>query len=725
MDPKRQAAHQELVDKVIQQIQEGKPFFWDPGHNQKIINGSTNVAYRGGNIVRLSIAAMERGYSDPRWVTYKQAKDNGWHVRKDEHGVKIEVYQQYTGSKKKKEEEDEKEDVKSPSLRIGQRYRVATPTVFNAEQVEGMPPLPELSKEHREQLEKERVEAIETIIAHSEAPVHYDQLVRNYYSPSEDAIHVMQKEKFHHADRFYSTVLHEIGHTTGHESRLDRDMTGSFGTESYAKEELRAELTSMFLNQEFNMQFDKDHFKEHAAYLQSWAKVLKDDPEELFRAAADAEKAADYIRTNMLEKYLTKDKAQEKSAEHTVTLSQLENMDQKELNRYGEQLKARRDWEIWQATDKMPPEIAREYTNRLQEEDWLSQRNSAGAIWEKAVLPLEVDSNNSKATDVKNQISKAGWLLQAQKNQQRMADLKEAYPIRPGELYVEIRYSEELPGENKEKPYDWDKPVQLSIAAAEHLFKEADAKRYLSNTLSGYEHTYGKTDFYIKDPNMQCDEITKPYEDRYDLGCLNGGLVQHVLSQRTKIGPKLEQTYKEQEKEFGKYVIKEKPKEFNTYPQIGIKEAFVLANQDRPVKPHNPTITMQYGNGKPEAYTLDLEAGYKAMRYLKNRQDVWNAMAGFRDGGRKENVDIAYTIQKDGELMYKGQYSLGKEKDSFKMHVYLKSEIGHALQKDKVVGKTPEERPRHNISRTIELKPKKRRKVVSRRKTTATKDRGR
>ena len=91
-----------------------------------------------------------------------------------------------------------------------------------------------------------------------------------------------------------------------------------FGNEIYAKEELRAELTSMFLQQRYNVNFDEKHYENHAAYLQSWAKVIKNDPNEIYRAAADAEKAMSYIETRMINKNLTKDK--EKSVQKEITL---------------------------------------------------------------------------------------------------------------------------------------------------------------------------------------------------------------------------------------------------------------------------------------------------------------------------------------------------------------------------------------------------------------------
>jgi antirestriction protein ArdC len=109
-----------------------------------------------------------------------------------------------------------------------------------------------------------------------------------------------QGKKFRTLDAFYATCVHEIAHSTGHKSRLDRNLISGGNQEEYAKEELRAELTSMFIAQDWGLAFDEKHYQSHEAYLQSWAKVLKDDPNELYRAASKAQEMVDYIEKNML-----------------------------------------------------------------------------------------------------------------------------------------------------------------------------------------------------------------------------------------------------------------------------------------------------------------------------------------------------------------------------------------------------------------------------------------
>lgn len=316
-----QKERNEAVEKIIRGIQEGKPFFWDSGHYgngrpRNIIvgtGGKTNY-YKGINTMRLTLAKMEHGFKDGRWGTYRQAQMLGGNVRVGEKGTHIE-YWQYTKDLMEKDPKTGKnKPVYDLDPKTGQMKKkqivLAHPivkfyTVFNAEQMDGIPAEHEITIN-----EKDKNLYMENMLKNSEAKIFYDQSNRNFYRPGTDEIHVMDRVDFKTMDAFYATVAHEIAHSTGAEYRLNRETLTSddaiFGTPEYAKEELRAEMTSMFLQQEYSIKFDEEHFKNHAAYLQSWAKDLHDDPNEIYRAAADAEKAVDYIKANMLEKNLDK-----------------------------------------------------------------------------------------------------------------------------------------------------------------------------------------------------------------------------------------------------------------------------------------------------------------------------------------------------------------------------------------------------------------------------------
>ena len=110
---------------------------------------------------------------------------------------------------------------------------------------------------------------------------------------------------------FHATAFHELAHATGHESRLNRNLEGGFGSPSYAKEELRAEISSSFFMQELKINFDEEHIRNHTAYIQDWIGVLKKEPDELFRAIRDANEIADYMKDKAeIDKEITVDKAE-------------------------------------------------------------------------------------------------------------------------------------------------------------------------------------------------------------------------------------------------------------------------------------------------------------------------------------------------------------------------------------------------------------------------------
>ena len=304
----------EIVEQIAADIEAGKPLFWESGlvvggRPRNIMRrGGREHYYRGGNNLRLSFVALQRGYTDPRWGTFKQVQEMGGRIRKGEKGTRVEYYQferevwaenAKTGKKEPVYEVDVEGRMAVKKERLSQPI-IKSYVVFNAAQMEGIPPLAKA-----ERVPEERNEKMECMIENSEAKIHFDQAGQNFYRPSTDEIHVTPKEGFRTMDDYYSTVAHEIAHSTGHKSRLARQTLieeSGFDKKTYAREELRAELASLFINQEYGLHFDEEHRKNHTAYLQSWAKVLRDDPNELFRAARDAERAVDYMKEHMIEK---------------------------------------------------------------------------------------------------------------------------------------------------------------------------------------------------------------------------------------------------------------------------------------------------------------------------------------------------------------------------------------------------------------------------------------
>ena len=303
--PKRDF-RQEVTDNIIAMLEKGvapwqKP--WDPSKSNFELphNPTTEKAYRGGNAIHLLATGIKRGYEDPRWMTYKQAQENGWQVNKGEKGTQIEFWQFPGREERGGKTNDGKEGTAgTDDERRGLIHRIYT--VFNGTQIEG------ISKfEPKIHPEWEVVQTGESILKNSAAQIHHDQHDRAFYSRLSDTIHLPTKTAFPTPAEYYGTALHELGHWTGHPDRLNRlSQPGSyaFGSQEYAKEELRAELTSVFLAAERGIPHNAE---QHASYLNSWIHALKNDKNEIFRAAKDAHQAADLLLD--LERGLTVEEA--------------------------------------------------------------------------------------------------------------------------------------------------------------------------------------------------------------------------------------------------------------------------------------------------------------------------------------------------------------------------------------------------------------------------------
>lgn len=273
-----------VTERLIGMLESGtapwqKP--WDAGiaamnrpHN---FNGRP---YHGVNALMLWCTAIDKGYEDPRWLTFKQVNKLGGHVNKGEKAQIVEYWQWEKEVENPETGEKEKVPLEHPKV-----YRAA---VFNADQCTGLPKL------RRQAQQWSPVERAENIISANGVPVTHNTDGSAFYSPGGDYICLPPRESFATVDAYYSTLLHEVGHSTGHPTRLNREFGGPFGSEGYAREELRAELASTFLCGELGIATTGSD-EQHAAYVKSWVSALKNDYNEIFRAAADAEKICNYL----------------------------------------------------------------------------------------------------------------------------------------------------------------------------------------------------------------------------------------------------------------------------------------------------------------------------------------------------------------------------------------------------------------------------------------------
>lgn len=276
-----------VTDKIIKQLEAGVAPWTKPwtavGTNGWPMNMISGKPYNGINVFLLLITDTGK-YTSPYWMTYKQAVSLGGHVRTGEKATIITFWKQskYT---KKNDETGKDEDKRSMILRY---Y-----SVFNLEQCEGIEspdaetvPAPIVNK----------IDAAEAVIANMPVKPQIQYDTRAFYRPSTDTIGVPTIAEFTNPESYYSTLFHELVHSTGHESRIGRDdvkkLSTQFGSDDYSKEELVAELGAAML---CGMLGIERTINNSAAYLQHWIERLRGDSKLIISAASQAQKAADFI----------------------------------------------------------------------------------------------------------------------------------------------------------------------------------------------------------------------------------------------------------------------------------------------------------------------------------------------------------------------------------------------------------------------------------------------
>jgi antirestriction protein ArdC len=285
--PERSNLYEEVTARVVAELEQGRVPWVQPWGKAKAAlglprNGLSGESYSGINILILWGAVIEAGFPAQFWLTYRQAQALGAYVRKGERGVSVCYADRYTPREELERAEAEGDEPRSvPFLK---RF-----TVFNAAQCEGLPP--SLTTPTAPLPERMAHEDAEKLIAATNADFRVGG-DRAYYDALADYIRVPPQPAFFEQINYYRTCLHELGHWTGHPSRLARDLTGTFGSSKYACEELVAEMTSAFVCAALGIV----PTVRHADYIGSWLEVLREDNRAIFRAASHASKAADFIR---------------------------------------------------------------------------------------------------------------------------------------------------------------------------------------------------------------------------------------------------------------------------------------------------------------------------------------------------------------------------------------------------------------------------------------------
>ena len=285
----RASLYDEITDKIIAELEAGRVPWVQPWGKAAVKaplampkNAATSRSYSGINVLILWGAVIEQGFSGQCWLTFRQALALGGHVRKGERGTTVVYADRFVPDDEKRRVAETGEEAQAiPFLK---RF-----TVFNTDQCDGLPddiaaaappPLPGLIEPTVEALIK--ATGIDFRIGGNRA----------FYVPAEDYVQVPPPQAYFEPINWHRTALHELGHASGHPARLNRDLSGSFGTKTYAFEELVAELTAAFCCASLGIV----PTVRHADYIGAWLEVLREDNRAIVRAASKASKAADYIR---------------------------------------------------------------------------------------------------------------------------------------------------------------------------------------------------------------------------------------------------------------------------------------------------------------------------------------------------------------------------------------------------------------------------------------------
>ena len=303
--------HRQFAEGIIEQIRQGtapwqKP--WGPGERVLPANVDTGRSYSGGNSLHLAAVQQARGYADVRWGTYRQIQARDGQVRKGEQGTRILSFQDHRKIAVNDERGRPVRD--GEGKRVYRHERLPTPvvrqyTVFNAEQADGLPARPTPTAEPLWKVHQNA----ERVLEDSGVPVRHMAGDRAFYNLNRDEIVLPERVQFPSANHYYQTALHELGHSTGHPERMNRPtliegVGEGFGSPAYAKEELRAEISAMMTGERVGVGHDPSR---GAAYVEGWVAALEEDPREIRRAAADAQKISDFVLARSRERQVERE----------------------------------------------------------------------------------------------------------------------------------------------------------------------------------------------------------------------------------------------------------------------------------------------------------------------------------------------------------------------------------------------------------------------------------
>ena len=285
----KQDIYTRITNQIVSHLEKGvRPWArpWNAEHAAGRITRPlrhNGKPYSGINVLSLWASAMAQNFAAPIWMTFKQASELDAHIRKAEKGSLV-VYADSITRKETDEKTGDEIDREIPFLK---GY-----TVFNVEQIDGLPPQYATQATPPPPNASARIAQAERLAASSQATIRHGG-GRAFYAPQADIVQMPPFEAFRDAESYYATLLHELTHWTAHGSRLARELSKRFGDAAYAAEELIAELGAAFLCADLGVTLEPRD--DHASYVAVWLKVLRNDQRAIFTAASQAQRAVQFL----------------------------------------------------------------------------------------------------------------------------------------------------------------------------------------------------------------------------------------------------------------------------------------------------------------------------------------------------------------------------------------------------------------------------------------------
>lgn len=282
-----------FASSILKQLQSHRSLFsipWNRGTYKMPISATTGKPFSSINLIPLLVASVENGYVDPRWATLAEARHEGWRVRSG--ALPTKIFTDWSALQLPDHTHNfnlQTKVVEQPCKDTNLKDSSIEPLyIFNAQDLEGIP-----GPRNQHTLSPNPLAEAQALIKAVKIDIFHGALNKAYYTSRQDIIYLPNRDQFDSIENYYSTVLHELSHATGHPSRLNRGMPESkFDTEEYALEELRAEIASLMLCAYTGIPHDPTR---HLPFVPTWLEALSTNPEEIHAACCDADAIAEYI----------------------------------------------------------------------------------------------------------------------------------------------------------------------------------------------------------------------------------------------------------------------------------------------------------------------------------------------------------------------------------------------------------------------------------------------